>query len=332
MPEGKPPPKRPSEHPTASPTVIGIRHAAPLAAILTALIIAMMAMGPQTTTAQAATVDAEQLCQRTPEVRAAILEAIPGVTAVCIDADPAAEPPTDANYETNVTPSQLAGIAKLDLRSRFPAIPFIEEFQPGDFNGLTGLDTIIMVEQPLVAREGLADAGVPLSVLAGLQTLVFANSDLYRIESPDFFKGLSNLRDLNVTTNNMTNELPGNPNRPEGTVVGPLINPEAWRLLPNLRKLSIGSNRILTLPAGFFSHLSNLEELDMFDMWYEYHPYGFGSQALPAGIFAGLTKLRKLDLGYNAIGAIAVDDCLFNGLTALEVLDLRENPLLETLP
>ena len=287
---------------------------------------------PLATTARATTVDAEQLCRRTPEVKAAVLEAIPGATAVCIDADPDADPPIEATYETNVTASQLAGIAKLDLTSRFPETPWIVEFQPGDFKGLTGLDTIIMVEQPSVAREGLADAGVPLSVLAGLQTLYFSNSNLNRIESPDFFRGLTNLRKLVVTTNNMTYELPGNPNRPEGTAVGPLINPEAWRHLPNLRKLSIGSNRILTLPAGFFGHLANLEELDMFDMWYEYHPYGFGSQNLPGGIFEGLTHLRKLDLGHNAIGAAAVDHCLFNGLTALEVLDLRENPLLETLP
>ena len=70
----------------------------------------------------------------------------------------------------------------------------------------------------------------------------------------------------------------------------------------------------------------------MYDMWYEYHPYGFGSQALPAGIFEGLTNLRKLDLGYNALGAAPIDDGLFDGLTALEELDLRENPLLTTLP
>ena len=130
----------------------------------------------------------------------------------------------------------------------------------------------------------------------------------------------------------MTYELPGNPNRPEGTVIGTLINSEAWKQLPNLRRLSIGSNRILTLPPGFFRHLTNLEELDMFDMWYEYHPYGFGSQALPAGIFEGLTNLRKLDLGYNAIGSTTVDDGLFDGLTSLEELDLRDNPLLEALP
>ena len=279
-----------------------------------------------------ATIDAEQLCQRTPEVKAAILEGIPGASATCVDADPDSDPPAPANYETNVTPQQLAGITELDLRSRFPTVPFIREFKSGDFQGLTGITTLIIVEQPFLSKNGLADAGVPASILAGLDTLYFSNSDLIAIRSADFFKGLSNLRELDVTINNMTYELPGNPNRPEGTAVGRLINREAWQHLPDLRKLSIGSNRILTLPPGFFEHLDRLEELDMFDMWYEYHPYGFGSQALPAGIFEGLTNLRKLDLGYNAIGATEVHDGLFDGLTALEVLDLRQNPLLETLP
>ena len=275
-----------------------------------------------------ATIDAQQLCQRTEHVRIAILQAIPGAVATCTDADP----PVPANYETNVTAQQLAGITELDLMARYPEIPLIREFKDGDFQGLTGLTAIYLVVQPQITKDGLAAAGIPISVLARLETLIFVNSDISAIESADYFRGMSNLRTLSVTTNNMTYELPGNPNRPEGTKVGRLINPEAWKHLPNLRKLTIGSNRILTLPPEFFKHLSKLEELDMYDMWYEYHPYGFGSQALPADVFKGLTKLRKLDIGYNALGATEIDDGLFNGLTSLEVLNLRDNPLLETLP
>ena len=279
-----------------------------------------------------ATIDAQQLCQRTEHVRIAILQAIPGADATCTDAGPDADPLVPANYETNVTAQQLAGVTELDLMARYPEIPLIREFKDGDFQGLTGLTAIYLVVQPQITKDGLAAAGIPISVLARLETLIFVNSDISAIESADYFRGMSNLRTLSVTTNNMTYELPGNPNRPEGTKVGRLINPEAWKHLPNLRKLAIGSNRILTLPPEFFKHLSKLEELDMYDMWYEYHPYGFGSQALPADVFKGLTKLRKLDIGYNALGATEIDDGLFNGLTSLEVLNLRDNPLLETLP
>ena len=127
-----------------------------------------------------------------------------------------------------------------------------------------------MLQQALPRRRlGLAAVGIPADVLRRLGRLVYANCDVSRFESVDFFKGLSNLRELVIVLNNLTHELPGNPNRPEGTLISQ-IDPAVWRHLPNLRKLKIGSNRILTLPRGFFRHLTKLEELDMYDMWYEY--------------------------------------------------------------
>ena len=279
------------------------------------------------------TIDAEQLCKRTGRVRDAIVEAIAGATATCIDADPGATPPVTAHYETNITESQLAGIETLDLKRRFPEPhPLSGDFRPGDFDGLSGLRELWLYDswQPR-RRLGLAAMGVPADVLGRLEGLIYSNCGVSHFQSVDFFEGLSNLQELEIGLNNLTHELPGNPNRPEATLVA-RIDPAVWQHLPNLRKLAIGRNRILTLPRGFFSHLTALEELDMYDMWYEYHPYGFGSQALPGGIFEGLSNLRRLNLGYNALGQTEVDDGLFDGLTSLQDLDLRDNPLLTVLP
>ena len=189
-----------------------------------------------------------------------------------------------------------------------------------------------MTNQASFTLDGLHAGGAPLSFLGQLKKLVLQDSDIWTIESADFFRGLSRLETLWIGTNNMVYELPGKTDRPEGTAVGRRINPEAWKHVPNLRYLWIGSNRILTLPRGFFRDLTRLEELNMYDMWYEYHPYGFGSQALGCGIFEGLGRVRKLDIEYNALGAEPIEDCFFEGLTGVEEIDMRENPLLETLP
>ena len=121
-------------------------------------------------------------------------------------------------------------------------------FADGDFDDLTRLVELQFAEQVFIADTGLAGAGVPTAVLGKLEILWIVNSYLSRIEDADYFEGLTNLRELAITTNNMIYELPGNSHRPEGTGSGRGINPEAWRPLANLRRLKIGSNRILTLP------------------------------------------------------------------------------------
>ena len=260
-------------------------------------------------------------------MRSTILESVAGATATCTEADPTSSPPVAASYSTNLTARQLAGITKLVMWISADDYDweYIEKFKSGDFDGLTGVEELDLTNQSSLSYNGLHADGVPLSFLGRLKKLVLQDSDIWKIENQDYFRGLSNLEILWIGANNMVYELPGKTDRPEGTAVGRRINPEAWKHLPNLRYLWIGSNRILTLPRGFFQYLSRLEELDMFDM-------GFGSQALGCGIFQGLSRVRKLDLGYNALGAKPIADCFFEGLTGVEEIDLRENPLLKTLP
>ena len=298
-------------------------------------IFALLALTPPLE-ATAATIDARQFCERSLIVRLAILDQVLGASATCEPGDPEVPSPDPARYETTLTSAQLASIRTLDLYSVqiAGAQRLSSHLRTGDLDGLTGVRILscdIVCLSPILV-PGQRRLGVPIWFRSQLEELYIANIYLIRIPDADFFEGFTNLRVLDLERNNLVYELLGNPDRPQNTAVGPLINPEVWRELPNLRKLKIGSNRILTLPQGFFRHLTRLEELDMFDMWYEYHPYGFGSQSLPAGVFEGLSNLRKVDLRYNAIGATAVDDGLFDGLTGIREIDLRINPLLTLLP
>ena len=256
-------------------------------------------------------IDAEQFCMRTKDVRSAILAEVPGATATCTKASPDAVPPVDAVYLTNLTTEQLAGVWTLDFRDADLSI-----FADGDFDGLTGLTKLNLSKNWF--RVGPADAGVPLSVLGQLEELYIANNNLIRVGiiTADFFRGLHNLRILDLERNNLKYD-----RSVKHLATG------AFRNLTNLRTLKIGSNRLLTLPKGMFEGLSNLEVLDMFTQRYEWPDIGFGTEPLEAGIFEGLSNLKKLDLGYNAFGAASVDERIFEGLSSLEVLDLRHNPL-----
>ena len=248
---------------------------------------------------------------RTEEVRSAILAEVPGATATCTKAGPDAVPPVDAVYLTNLTTEQLAGVSTLDFRDADLSI-----FADGDFDGLTGLKKLNLSKNWF--RVSPADAGVPLSILGQLEELYIANNNLVSVGqiTADYFKGLHNLRILDLERNNLKYD-----RSVKHLATG------AFRNLTNLRILKIGSNRLLTLPKGMFEGLSNLEVLDMFTQRYEWPDIGFGTEPLEAGIFEGLSNLKKLDLGYNAFGAASVDERIFEGLSSLEVLDLRHNPL-----
>ena len=125
------------------------------------------------------TIDAEQFCGRTARVQTAILDAVRGASATCTQPDPTASPPVAANYETNLTASQLASITKLDLSMTWDddGLGLIRQFKQGDFDGLTGVRTLDVTEQIRLARGGLASKGVPLTVLAKIEKLTYQHPD-----------------------------------------------------------------------------------------------------------------------------------------------------------
>ena len=216
----------------AAQSASGLEPKASSRAVLTAMTLATMTLIAGAAQAQS-TIDATQFCGRTQKVRSAILNAVSGATATCTDADPTASPPVEASYETNLTSSQLAGMTKLDLGISWEDHDweYVRTFKAGDFNGLTRVTELDMTNQASFTREGLYAGGVPLSFLGQLKKYVHQDANLYKIESADFFRGLSSLEILWLGTNNMVYELPGNTNRPEGTTIGRKINPEAWKHL-----------------------------------------------------------------------------------------------------
>ena len=248
---------------------------------------------------------------RTGVVRNAILAEVAGATATCTEADPDATPPVDAVYLTNLTAEQLADIQALDFRNTN-----FSGFADGHLGGLTGLKKLNLGHTGFISP--LHNAGVPSNILGQLEELYLANNDLVRVRpiTSEFFKELPNLRILNLQYNNI---------KYDRSVKA--VSAGAFKNLTNLRVLKIGSNRMLTLPKGMFEGLSKLEELYMYDMWYEFIDRGFGTEPLEAGIFEGLSNLKKLDLGYNTIGSAFVDERIFEGLPSLELLDLRVNSL-----
>ena len=82
----------------------------------------------------------------------------------------------------------------------------------------------------------------------------------------------------------------------------------------------MGGNSFTTLPAGVFSDLTNLYELDLSDG---------ALSSLPAGVFSGQTALTNLLLDNNALTSQSVTEVA--GLTSLQTLWLHENDL-EELP
>ena len=62
------------------------------------------------------------------------------------------------------------------------------------------------------------------------------------------------------------------------------------------------------LPAGLFSGLSELTDLDV---------SGNELTSLPAGVFSGLSKLEVLKLGVNQLTSTSLPDGVFSGLTGL---------------
>ncbi len=238
------------------------------------------------------------ICNRTAQVRDAIVAAAPVSTCGAVTAD------------------HLSAITRLSLFSKD-----VSTLKAGDFSGLTALGSLDLSANRLsTLPENLFDG------LTALTSLDLSGNQLGTLPE-NLFEGLTALTSLDLFANQLSTlpenlfdgltaltslELSGNQ---LGTLPENLFNG-----LTALRILRLGNNQLGTLPENLFDGLTALTSL------------GLGNNqlsTLPENLFNGLTALRILRLGNNQLST--VDENLFDGLTSLEDLSLFANRL-STLP
>ena len=259
------------------------------------------------------------ICDRTPQVRDEILNALAGVDdcAAVTVADLATVPELYI-VRQNVTALQsgdfagLSAVGEIQLRrnalSTLPPDLFaglsalgvlvlsdnaLTSLPPGVFSGLSALEDL-----GLNGNAGLGPhlTGSAFSALGGLRLIRLNGIGLDTVPA-GLFSGLSELTDISLDGNGIE-ALPAS----------------LFSGLTKLEVLSLGANRLGTLPDGVFSGLSALTEIVLTNN---------RLTELSAGVFSGLTKLKTIRLASNRLRTLP--DGVFAGLTDLEHLILRDN-------
>ena len=260
------------------------------------------------------------ICDRTPQVRDEILNALSGVddcTAVTV-ADLATVTDLYINNRQNVTALQsgdfagLSAVEEIQLRRNaltgLPSDLFsglsalrvltladnaLSSLPPGVFSGLSALEDL-----GLSGNAGLGPhlTGSAFSALGGLRLINLNGIGLDTVPA-GLFSGLSELTDISLDGNGIE-ALPAS----------------LFSGLARLEVLSLGANGLGTLPDGVFSGLSALTDIVL---------TGNRLTELSAGVFSGLTKLKTIRLASNSLRTLP--DGVFAGLTDLELLLLADN-------
>ena len=256
--------------------------------------------------------------QRSPQVRDAIVAAVPGV-----------------DNAVDVTETHLAAITRLALELTNPT-------KAGDFDGLTGLTEFFMGTDLTSLPAGFFNefsnltvlwwedfqlSSLPAGVFDNLTNLTELNVGGVQLSSlPDgIFDQLANLTELNFEPVKLTS-------LPDGI----------FDQLTNLTVLSFNTGQLTSLPDNLFnqfnltglslsgSHLTSL--LDSIKWPTTLTSLGLYStqlSTLPDGVFAGLPSLRTLNLNNNNLTSLPSD--IFSELPNLTKLLIRDNQL-STLP
>ena len=277
---------------------------------------------------------AEGVCDRTPQVRDAIVAHVQ--VAKCHEVGAEHLAAVDRVELERVDQGQIMGLADP-----------IMSLRRGDFHGLENAGSVWIRKNHITV--------LPAHVFEGLDAVTVIYGSDGRIERIDrhAFAGLSALRNLSLWGNAIA-ELPdsvfadltsvahlslaGNPIRE--------VPPSLLHGLVRLESLSLGHTLLTTLPSGFFHDQRNLLRLGFMDTQISsvpsdlFHPLEslefltwsgirgeLGITGLAADQFASNQKLTKLKVSSHPLETLP--EGVFDGLVALESLDLGHNSLAE---
>ena len=233
------------------------------------------------------------VCDRTTQVRDAIVAAVSGVS--------------DCN---DVTEAHLAAITRLDLENKN-----ISSLKDGDFDGMTALYELKLQNNRLQTLPAniFSDlsslrtlylnnnrlSSLPSTVFSGLSSLsnLYMNNNQLTSLPALVFSGLTSLRQINMHTNLLTT-LPVN----------------VFSGLSSLNQISINNNRLTSLPENVFSGRTGLIYLYL---------DGNRLTSLPANLFSGLSALEQLKFNNNRLSTLPAG--LFRGLSSLTWLLVQGN-------
>ena len=239
--------------------------------------------------------DTSLIGNRTPQVRDAIVAAVPDVSVV-----------------GDITEAHLADITVLHLESNR-----ITALKAGDFDGLTALTTLLLFNNDLSA--------LPENIFDELTALTYLNLSTNALSAlpTDIFDELTAMILLTLSDNALS-ALPTDI-FDELTVLTHLdLSNNALSALPTdifdeltaLTYLNLSNNALSALPTDIFDDLTALTSLDLDTN---------ALSALPTDIFDELTVLTHLYLNTNALSVLLPG--IFENLTALTHLYLNDNAL-----
>lgn len=235
---------------------------------------ALIAVQPSTPAeAQAQSAPSPPVCDRTPQIRDEIVRWINAVQIA------------EVSDCTEVTAEHLARVEYLG-----PGHAGISELREGDFNGMSSLEALYLVDNTLTS--------LPPGIFRGLTALEALELDQNQLSSlePGLFDGLLSLESLSLNMNQITS-----------------LPKRVFNDLASLTRLSMDSNNLEYLDPNQFRGLDSLKFLSL---------SGNQLPSLPEGVFKGL-DLWELELAYNELKTVSGD--VFQGLTNLEYISLRQN-------